>query len=195
MSDAYGPSGGQMLRRAFFWTVGCGFAAYAVPKCFDQLGFSSILTPAEPQQLPPKQHPSAMRNTAPDEASDVAGPVTERFRAVSGNQFVITASVNGNLIRFMVDSGATYVSLLPEDAQKLGFNLNTLDWNVETRTANGKALNAEVKLTELRIGSITKFDVPALVMRASGGISLLGMTYLSRLKSWQISNGVLTLAG
>ena len=61
MSDAYGPSGGQMLRRAFLWTIGCGAAAFTVPKYFDQLGFSSILAPAEPEplQLPPKQHPTA----------------------------------------------------------------------------------------------------------------------------------------
>ena len=194
MSDAYGPSGGQMLRRAFLWTVGCGVAAYTVPKYFDQLGFSSILGPAQPPSRAPPS--AALQSDVPADAPEMAeGPSTERFRAVSGNQFVITASVNGHLIRFMVDSGATYVALLPGDAQKLGFNLNTLDWNVETHTANGKALNAEVKLAELRIGSITKFDVPALVMRADGGISLLGMTFLSRLKSWQISNGILTLAG
>lgn len=53
--------------------------------------------------------------------------------------------------------------------------------------------NAAVTLPSVRLGRITEYNVPALIMR-QGGISLLGMSFLSRLRSWQISNGVLTIA-
>jgi clan AA aspartic protease (TIGR02281 family) len=200
MSDGYGSSGGQMLRRAFLWTVGAGVAAYVVPKYFDRLGFSSILGPdtsdsAPPIQLPPKQHPGATRNAAPADDDIASAPATERFRSVGGNSYVVMASVNGNLIRFVVDSGATDVVLAPADAQKIGVNLDALNWNIKSQTANGVSLNAAIEIAEIRIGSITKFSIPALVMRTPGAPSLLGMTFLNRLKSWQISNGVLTLAG
>jgi aspartyl protease family protein len=196
MSDAYGPSGGQMLRRAFLWTIGCGVAAYTVPKYFDQLGFSSILGSAEPSRPAPHAtapHAVAMQPSDLPETSDA--PSTERFRAVSGNQYVVAAAVNGNIIRFLVDSGATDVVLAPADAQKIGVNLDTVDWNIRSQTANGVSLNAAVQIAEIRIGSITKFNIPAIVMRTPGAPSLLGMSFLNRLKSWQISGGILTLAG
>ena len=114
---------------------------------------------------------------------------------MNGNQYVVAASVNGNLIRFLVDSGATDVVLAPADAQKIGVNLDAVDWNIKSQTANGVSLNAAIQIAEIRIGSITKFNIPAIVMRTPGAPSLLGMSFLNRLKSWQISNGILTLAG
>ena len=57
------------------------------------------------------------------------------------------------------------------------------------------ALNAAVSLGDIRLGAIAEYDVPALVMRSGGGLSLLGMSFLSRLKSWQIRDGMLTLTG
>ncbi|HVA12598.1 MAG TPA: TIGR02281 family clan AA aspartic protease [Stellaceae bacterium] len=184
MSDAYGPSGGQLLRRAFLWTIGCGAAAYAVPRLMGSSRPSEVEV-ADPGATRQAPRPGA----APDE------PMRESYRAGPGNQFIIDVAVNGIPIRFMVDTGATEVSLVPGDAQKLGFNLDRLQWNVATQTANGNAVNAAVTLAEIRLGAVTEYGVPALVMRAGGGLSLLGMSFLSRLKSWQIHDGVLTIAG
>lgn len=185
MSDAYGPSGGQMLRRAFLWTIGAGAAAYAVPKYFDRFGFGD-------DAVPGPSSPAARLADA-DAAAGSDAPATETFRAREGNQFFVTGSVDGNPVHFIVDTGATDVSLTQDDARMLGFDLSTLDWSVMTHTANGDAANAAVTLADLRLGRIVEYNVPALVMR-SGGMSLLGMSFLSRLKSWQISDGVLTIA-
>lgn len=188
MSDAYGPSGGQMLRRAFLWTIGAGAAAYAVPKYFDRFGFGAGGDDAAPR---PSSLPA--RASDADASAEADAPLTETFRARQGNQFFVTGSVDGNPVHFIVDTGATDVSLTPDDARMLGFDLSTLDWSVMTHTANGDAANAAVTLADLRLGRIVEYNVPALVMR-SGGTSLLGMSFLSRLKSWQISDGVLTIA-
>jgi clan AA aspartic protease (TIGR02281 family) len=61
------------------------------------------------------------------------------------------------------------------------------------QTANGISHDAEVTLADIRLNRIIEYNVPAIVMR-QGNISLLGMSFLSRLRTWQISDGVLTIA-
>jgi aspartyl protease family protein len=190
MSDAYGPSSGAMLRRAFLLVAGCGAAAYSLPRYLSNMdfGFDSGSVPVPSTPVPPKPHTERV-----DDIPVAEPPATESFRAQRGNQFYVTGSINGNRINFLVDTGATWVSLTPEDAKTLGFNLATLNWNVRSRTANGIIENAAVTLGDIRLGGIVEYNVSAVVMPTSG-ISLLGMTFLSRLRSWQISNGVLTIA-
>lgn len=183
MSDGFGPSGGVLLRRTLLLALGCATAAYAVPQYFGELGLGDVATERAPA-APPQSRDAALPQD----------PATESFRARQGNQFFVAAAVNGHPIQFVVDTGATLVSLTPADARAIGFDLGQLDWSVKTETANGNGLNAPVVLKELRLGSIAEFDVPALVMRAPGSQSLLGMSFLSRLKSWQIRDGVLTIA-
>ncbi|HXE28116.1 MAG TPA: TIGR02281 family clan AA aspartic protease [Stellaceae bacterium] len=193
MSDAYGTSRGTMLRRAFLLLIGCGSAAYSVPRYFSSMDFSAgsrdaaVPTPPRPQSQPQPQ-PRRI-----DKAPVAEAPTTETYHAQRGNQFYVTGSVNGNTVRFLVDTGATWVALTQDDAKLLGFNLSTLKWDVRTNTANGIATNAAVTLGDVRLGRIIEYNVPAIIMHQSG-ISLLGMSFLSRLRSWQISNGVLTIA-
>ncbi len=191
MSDAYGPSGGTMLRRAFLLVIGCGAAAYSFPRYLSSMDFGAASDGDAP--VPSTPRPPAPHTNRADDIPVTEPPATESYRAQRGNQFYVTASVNGNQLHFLVDTGATWVSLTPEDAKTLGFNLSTLNWNVRTRTANGIIENAAVTLGDIRLGRIVEYNVSAVVMPQSG-ISLLGMTFLSRLRSWQISNGVLTIA-
>lgn len=173
-----------MLRRALLLALGCGTAAYAVPQYFGELGLDSVGEVKRAPAAPPQIRDAV----APPE------PGTESYRARQGNQFFVEATVDGHPVHFVVDTGATLVSLTPADARAIGFDLDQLDWSVKTETANGNGLNARVVLKELRLGSIAEFDVPAIVMRAPGSPSLLGMSFLSRLRSWEIRDGVLTIA-
>ena len=192
MSDAYGPSGGTMMRRAVLLLIGCGAAAYAFPRYLSGMDFGGG-PGAGDSTAPSTPHPPGPHADRIDNIPVAEPPATESYRAQRGNQFYVTGSVNGNAIHFLVDTGATWVSLTPEDAKTLGFNLTTLNWNIRTRTANGIIENAAVTLGDIRLGRIVEYNVSAVVMPQSG-ISLLGMTFLSRLRSWQISNGVLTIA-
>jgi aspartyl protease family protein len=190
MSNGYAPSGGALLRRVLLLALGCGIAAYTVPQYFGALGLGDITQAPAPARAPARSVPQAAMEAPalPDAA------VTESFRAEHGNQFFVTAAVNGHPIRFVVDTGATLVSLTPDDARALGFDLDALGWTIATKTANGDGRAAAVTVKELRLGRVTEYNVPALVMRAPGAMSLLGMSFLSRLKSWQIQDGVLTIA-
>jgi clan AA aspartic protease (TIGR02281 family) len=187
MSDSEGAPNGTMLRRAFMLLIGCSVTALGLPRLISNLDFGSGDASVPSTPAPPRPRPRS------DGIPEAEPPATQRYQAERGNQFFLMASINGNLIRFLVDTGATYVSLTPEDATKLGFDLTKLNWNIPMQTANGITRNAQVTLADVRLSRIVAYNVPALVMRQSG-ISLLGMSFLSRLRSWQISNGVLTIA-
>ncbi len=190
MSDAYGPSGGTMMRRALLLMIGCGVAAYKLPHYLSSSDFDPAPTPGTRAAVPSTPQPPHPRS---DGIAVAEPPATQIYHASRGNQFFLTGTINGNQINFLVDTGATYVSLSAEDAQRLGFDLAKLNWNKAMQTANGVTHNAQVTLGDVRLDRIVQYNVPAIVMRQSG-ISLLGMSFLSRLRSWQISNGVLTIA-
>jgi len=114
------------------------------------------------------------------------------YRANRQGHVVLSGAVNGTQVRFIVDTGATFVSLTLADARAAGFGPNDLDFNVRTSTANGVARAAAVTLRELRIGQFSAYDVPALV-NDNLPVSLLGQSFLTRLDSYEMRDGVLTL--
>ena len=95
-------------------------------------------------------------------------------------------------IRAVVDIGASLVALTVEDAQAAGINRSELLFNRITRTANGAARFAPVTLRVIRIGQISIDNVPAAVIENLGQ-SLPGMSFLTRLKSFEIHEGTLTI--
>jgi aspartyl protease family protein len=115
------------------------------------------------------------------------------YRADSYGQFYLDADVNGTTMRFLVDTGASYLSLTPRDAAAVGLSPAGLTYNLRMNTAKGVARAAEVRLREVRIGQLSIEDVPAIVMEDPSRVSLLGMSFLERLESHHISNGVLTM--
>ena len=109
-------------------------------------------------------------------------------------QFTADALVNGTHVRFLVDTGASAVILTPDDALRAGINVKQLKYTVPIRTANGTNHAAAAKLDEIRIGSITVRDIRTLVAKPDLlGTSLLGMTFLSKLRSFKVSGGQLVL--
>lgn len=115
------------------------------------------------------------------------GPAVEVARARDGD-FNVRVEVNGDRIPMLVDTGASSVVLTPEDAVAVGLPIEFLRYDIPIDTANGRGRAAAVVLDRIGIaGSIEERDVPALI--ASPGTlkhSLLGMTFLSRLASFEI---------
>jgi aspartyl protease family protein len=107
--------------------------------------------------------------------------------------FLLTAEVNGTPVTFLVDSGASTVVLSPDDARRIGMPPERLRFTERFRTANGMVRAAPVELREIRIGQLAQRYVPASVNEAPLGVSLLGMTFLSRLESWSVEGGRLAL--
>jgi aspartyl protease family protein len=114
------------------------------------------------------------------------------LRARPDGHVLVNVFVNGVQIPFIVDTGATLVSLTQADAQRVGV-AGGLSYTITMATANGTAKAAPVTLQEVRIGELEVADVHASVMQAPGGISLLGQSFLNRLQSYEMRDGLLTL--
>ena len=114
-------------------------------------------------------------------------------RRLSG-QFAVAARVNGARVTFLFDTGASVVVLTAEDATRAGVQAKELVYDVPVTTANGAALAAETRLDTIAVGPIVMRDVRALVARP-GALeeSLLGMTFLERLRSYTVERNRLIL--
>jgi len=107
--------------------------------------------------------------------------------------FHVYATINGTRIRFLVDTGATDIVLDPEDARRVGIDMASLTFDRPFGSANGVGYGASLTVAELSVGPIHFSNVRVSVNRAPMGTSLLGMTFLKRLKSYSFENGKLIL--
>lgn len=114
------------------------------------------------------------------------------LRRANDGYFYADVSINGSDMRLLADTGASVVSLSVADAENAGIDVDQLDFNMRMSTANGTAVAAQVKLDELRIGTIVRQDVTAIVSRGLPQ-SLLGMNFFSSLSRFQIENDELLL--
>jgi aspartyl protease family protein len=128
--------------------------------------------------------------------STPAGERAVRIRRRLDGHFGAHVSVNGASVTMLVDTGASTVVLKQTDARKLGIDTTDLRYSVPVQTANGVAYAARVRLRSIAVGPIVLTQVEALVAQP-GTLkeSLLGMTFLSRLRSYEFSGDYLTLRG
>jgi len=128
-------------------------------------------------------------------APRIAAPVpnTIVYTANQQGHVVIDTAVNGSPVRMLVDTGASLVTLTPADARAAGINTAGLVFNAHANTANGSARMAPVTLREVRIGQLSIYDVAAAVLE-NLNVSLLGMSFLSRLQGYEMRDGKLTIS-
>lgn len=122
-----------------------------------------------------------------------AGETAISFRAGANGHFRIEALVDGTPIRFLVDTGASDVVLSSRDARRLGYDIEALSFTRTYTTANGIVRGAPVRLGEVVVGPIRVRDVRASITEGSMPISLLGLSFLERLRSYEVGDGTLTL--
>jgi aspartyl protease family protein len=95
---------------------------------------------------------------------------------------------------FMLDTGATVVALRARDAAVLGIHPSARDFTVEVKTANGSTRAAPVQLGLVEINGLSVRNVAALVSPDEAlSENLLGLSFLSRLRRFEFSNGRLVL--
>ncbi len=119
-----------------------------------------------------------------------------RVRRRLDGHFAVRASVNGQSMTLMVDTGASSVVLKPADAERAGVDLDKLSYTVAVDTANGMTYAAAVRLRTLAVGPLVVRNVDALVAQpGSVKENLLGMSFLRRLRSYEFAKDYLTLRG
>lgn len=124
------------------------------------------------------------------------GPSTMTLFADPQGHFSTDVVIDGQRLRMLVDTGATTCVFTYEDAERAGLRVSERDFRVPVKTANGNAMAAPIRISEMRIGTITVQGVDGMVMpRGRLSISLLGMSLLKRLQEFSIIGGQLTLRG
>ncbi len=115
-------------------------------------------------------------------------------RAEDGHFWAIGRSDTG-AVRFLVDTGATRVSLTRSDAERLGIVVTDQAFDLTVETPGGPARATAVRLDWLAVGPVRLEGVEALVFEDGLGASLLGMSWLGRLERMTVADGALRLNG
>jgi aspartyl protease family protein len=127
-------------------------------------------------------------------ATTTNGERAVRIRKRLDGHFVARGDVNGANLTMLVDTGASTVVLKPTDARAAGIDVDKLNYSIPVRTANGTAYAAAVRIKRMVVGGIVVEGVEALVAKPGAlSESLLGMSFLKRLRSYEFSGDFLTL--
>ena len=123
------------------------------------------------------------------------GRTVELARANTGD-FRVGTEVNGVRVAMVLDTGASSVVLTHDAAKAAGLPTEFIKYSVNVETANGHTLAAPVTLDRIAIGGIVEREVAALIAQPGQlKTSLLGMSFLNRLQSWEVRGGRVMMRG
>lgn len=110
--------------------------------------------------------------------------------------FHVRVQVNGASVPMLIDTGASSVVLTVDAARAAGLPVDMLKYDVTIETAKGRSFAAAAVLDQIRVGDIVERRVPALIVRQGDlRISLLGMSFLQRLESFELRGRQMVLRG
>ena len=112
-------------------------------------------------------------------ADSPGGGTTIMLSADSGGHFWANGTINGKSVRFVVDTGATNVSMSQSQAEQLGLDYRSGQRGTST-TANGQVQAYRVPLTSVRVGEVEVFNVAATIVPVPMDYVLLGNSFLTR---------------
>lgn len=113
-------------------------------------------------------------------ARDTGGRATATLSADATGHFATQGQINGYSVRFLVDTGATLISLPATEARRIGLDLSSAK-RAYSQTANGTVPVYRLTLDSVKVGDITLYNVDAVVHESNAlGVVLLGMSFLNR---------------
>lgn len=140
--------------------------------------------------------PDPSQNIAETAQAPIPGRAALRLRQDADGTFNARSRVNNTSLTLRVDTGATSIVLSADDARRAGIALGRLNYSVPVKTAHGTSYAAPTQLSRVFVGPLGAEDVPALVAKPGTlDTSLLGMSFLKRLRSYSIEGNYLTLEG
>ena len=133
--------------------------------------------------------PSRDRSAADQVESVAVGsrePVETRIPRQRNGHFYVHATVNGQLVRCLVDTGATTVALTTEDADRIGEKVSPDSFDVVAEGAGGPVRGQQVRIESIEIEGKRVENVRGVVLEGLSQ-SLLGQNYLSRMGSVEMT--------
>ncbi len=181
----------MLLRTSIFAAVAV-LLATQIPALIERMDQPAQQQPAAKAPSPaPTSSPSA--TPAPQAASLTPGTMV--LNADGRGHFIGSFRLNGKSVNGLVDTGASMVAINERTARMLGYGANSLDFRYRMQTANGQTEAAHIVLDRVEIGNVRVRDVDAMVLRDEAlADTLVGMSFLTKLKSYQVKGGSLTLA-
>jgi len=161
------------------------FAAIAIVGALSAVGAAKAVVSLDDLRQPDLRGPAPAVAATDDGAAQIV-------KAADGH-FWAEAKVDGRAVRFLIDTGATAVALSQTDAKRLGIDTKALDYSYKVMTASGQTRAASVRLASVSVAGAQVRDVDALVVEKGLETSLLGMSYLGRLSSFQATPRALVL--
>jgi aspartyl protease family protein len=132
----------------------------------------------------PAAQPAAAVAAAQPAAMPITSGTSVSIQRDARGHFATGASVDGQHMEFMIDTGASLIAVRASDAAMLGIH----------PSGRGTVRAAPIQLGAVEIGGVTVRDVGALVLPNEAlGENLLGMSFLSRLRRFEYENGRLVL--
>lgn len=158
--------------------VSCAIIVLVAVVATDRAAFDPFLAPLASRLQPDRQ--------------EVTGKEL-RIQMASDGHFWANVSLNGVKRRMLVDSGATVTAISPQAASAAGVSPEPDLVPVILKTANGMVRAQTGSVEELRLGNIVARDLKVVVSPAFGEMNVLGMNFLSKLKSWRVEDGTLVM--
>lgn len=138
--------------------------------------------------------PNVQRLSERDRPHYVTGKRTVRLKANRNGHFYSKFRANGRNIDGLIDTGATYVAMNESTARSIGIRVKSSDFKYRASTANGVTPAAKMTIDRMQIGAISVPDVAVFVLKDSSlSTTLIGMSFMSKLESFQVKNGELIM--
>ncbi len=118
---------------------------------------------------------------------------TLKIRQSPDGHYWADAEVNGTPVRFLIDSGATTTAINLKTAQAANVDINEGGFPTYLNTANGTVEAKRGTIQSLRVGPMMALELPVVVAEAFGDSNVLGMNFLSEMKSWRVEQGEMIL--
>ncbi|QMV75752.1 TIGR02281 family clan AA aspartic protease [Comamonas piscis] len=155
--------------------------AVAVGSSYQQVQVISVKDGQAQVRIAGAAH-SLRMGESPVSVADAALPVSTTGRIVlaadATGHFMTAGMINGKATRFLVDTGATTVSMSASEARKLGIDFSK-GRPVRMGTANGVSQGWMLKLSSVRISDVELRNVDAVVTSSDMPFVLLGNSFLN----------------
>jgi aspartyl protease family protein len=172
------------MRNFLVFAIFALVVAALAPRFIDKVGGA----PSKPAQA------VAARPAPVPEPASVSNGRGYTVRPDNRGHFNVEARIEGRRMDFVVDTGATVIAIPEREASRIGIHPARRDYTAQIKTANGTVYAAPTRLAMVEVGGLIVRDVAAVVMPDQAlSENLLGMSFLSRLRRFEFTDGRLVM--